>query len=282
MAQKIVPHLWFDKEAVEAAELYASVFPDSEVGEVTTLEDTPSGECDVIGFTIMGFDVMAISAGPRFRFTPAISISVQCDTEEEIDRYWAALVEGGEVLMELQQYPFSQKYGWLSDRYGVNWQFNLAPSEQKVHIFLSFVQENFGKAREAMELYISVFGGEIEHTFPYPDDQDHLAHAVFSLAGQELMAMESGFDHQWNFNEAVSLVVRCDDQAEIDEYWEKLSAVPEAEQCGWLEDRYGVSWQIVPANMGELLARNPETTVPAMLEMKKIDIAALERAGDGA
>lgn len=277
--QKIVPHLWFDEEAVEAAELYVSVFPDSKLGEVTRIEDTPSGDCDLVSFTIMGFDVMAISAGPQFEPTPAISISVQCDTEEEIDRYWAALIEGGEALMELQEYPFSDKYGWLNDRYGVSWQFNLAPSEQKVHVFLSFVQENFGRAREAMELYTSVFGGEIEQTFPYPDDQDHLAHAVFSLAGQELMAMESGLDHRWNFNEAVSLVVRCADQAEIDEYWERLSADPGAEQCGWLKDEFGVSWQIVPANLDELMARNPGETVPALLAMKKIDIATLRQAG---
>lgn len=80
------------------------------------------------------------------------------------------------------------------------------------------------------------------------------------------------------FNEAISLMVKCQDQAEIDAYWGQLSAVPEAEQCGWLKDKYGVSWQIVPANMDALLAKKPEKTTPAMLAMKKISIEGLRQA----
>ena len=150
----IVPHLWFDHEAKEAAEFYVAVFPDSRVTNITTLRDTPSGDADVVAFELAGQPFMAISAGPLFRFTEAISFIVYCETQDEIDAYW-----------------------------------------------------------------------------------------------------------------------------------EQLSAVPEAEQCGWLKDRYGLSWQIVPSRMDEVFLRGTEDQVArvthAFLPMKKLDLAALERAYAG-
>jgi len=152
--QKIVPHLWYDKEAKEAAEFYCSVFPDSKITNVTTLHDTPSGDADIISFTLSGQPFMAISAGPLFKF-----------------------------------------------------------------------------------------------------------------------------------NESISFMVYCDTQDEIDHYWNKLSAVPEAEQCGWLKDRFGLSWQIVPTAMEKMMADgDPERmtrVTQAFLKMKKFDVAELERAYEG-
>ena len=152
--QKIVPHLWYDKEAKQAAEFYCSVFPDSEITNVTTLHDTPGGDADVVSFELFGQPFMAISAGPLFKF-----------------------------------------------------------------------------------------------------------------------------------NESISFIVRCDSQKEIDEYWAKLSAHPESEQCGWLKDKFGLSWQIVPTVMDEMMksagpAQMARVT-QAFLQMKKFDIAALQRAYDG-
>jgi predicted 3-demethylubiquinone-9 3-methyltransferase (glyoxalase superfamily) len=154
MRHQIVPHLWYDKEAREAADFYCSVFPDSKVTHVTTLHDTPSGDVDSVSFVLNGQPFMAISAGPPFKF-----------------------------------------------------------------------------------------------------------------------------------NESISFVVYCEDQDEIDYYWEKLSAVPEAEQCGWLKDKFGLSWQIVPAAMETMMqdtdpARLARVT-QAFLRMKKFDLAALQRAYDG-
>jgi predicted 3-demethylubiquinone-9 3-methyltransferase (glyoxalase superfamily) len=150
----ITPHLWFDREAREAAEFYCSVFPDSKITNVTTLHDTPTGDCDVVSFTLRGQPFMAISAGPLF-----------------------------------------------------------------------------------------------------------------------------------TFNESISFIVSCKDQAEIDDYWGKLSAVPAAEQCGWLKDKYGLSWQIVPEAMDEMMQQGtPEQiarVTQAFLPMKKFDLAALQRAFDG-
>ena len=110
--KQIVPHLWYDKEAKEAAQFYCSVFPDSKVDYVTTLHDTPSGDCDIVSFTLMGQPFMAISAGPLFRFNESISFIVYCDTQEEIDRYWA----------KLSADPRSEQCGWLKDKYGLSWQ----------------------------------------------------------------------------------------------------------------------------------------------------------------
>ncbi len=148
---KITPHLWFDKEAKEAAEFYASIFPNSKIANVATIRGTPSGDCDVVSFELSGQAFIAISAGPLFKF-----------------------------------------------------------------------------------------------------------------------------------NESISFVVHCDTQEEIDYYWDKLSAVPEAEQCGWLKDKYGLSWQIVPAIMDEILKDKDEKKIArvteAFLKMKKFNIAELERA----
>jgi predicted 3-demethylubiquinone-9 3-methyltransferase (glyoxalase superfamily) len=151
MIQKITPHLWFDKEAKEAAEFYVSIFPDSKINKVATLHNTPSGDADMVSFELNGQPFMAISAGPYFKFT-----------------------------------------------------------------------------------------------------------------------------------EAISFVIKCEDQKEIDYYWEKLSAVPESEQCGWLKDKYGLSWQVVPKAMEEMLGSGDDKKVAkvteAFLKMKKFDIAKLEEA----
>lgn len=109
---KITPHLWFDKEAKEAAEFYVSVFPESKINNITTLHDTPSGDCDVVSFELSGEPFMAISAGPIFKFNEAISFIVNCDTQEEIDYYWG----------KLSAVPESEQCGWLKDKYGLSWQ----------------------------------------------------------------------------------------------------------------------------------------------------------------
>jgi predicted 3-demethylubiquinone-9 3-methyltransferase (glyoxalase superfamily) len=115
--QKIVPHLWYSKEAVEAARFYATVFPESRVDRVTALPtDSPSGPAgsvDIVEFTLCGQAFMAISAGPHDTFNDAISLLVKCTSQAEIDRYWNALLENGGK---------PQACGWIIDKYGVRWQ----------------------------------------------------------------------------------------------------------------------------------------------------------------
>ena len=291
---KIVPHLWFDREAREAARLYSSLIPGSKITNVTTLHDTPSGDCDVVSFDLAGQPFMAISAGPLFKFNPSISLHVKCRTKDEVDALWKELSKGGAVLMELGSYPFSERYGWLQDRYGLSWQINYAGGDgirQAITPVLMFVRDVCGKAGEAVSFYASVFGNsKVNMRLPYgkgeePDKEGFLKYASFVLEGMEFGAMDSARPHQFGFNEAISFIVRCDDQREIDHYWGRLSHAPEAEQCGWLKDRYGVSWQVAPRRLDEMLrtatAEQLARVTQAFLKMKKFHLAELELAYRG-
>jgi len=294
----ITPHLWFDTQAKEAAEFYATVFPDSSVTNVSTLHDTPSGDCDIVSFRVWGQDFMAISAGPVFTINPSISFMVNFDPSRDedaagaLDRIWEQLVVGGSVLMPLDAYPFSKRYGWVQDRFGVSWQLILTdPSgdaRPAIIPALMFVGDASGKAEEATDFYIDVFGdAERGQLVRYPDGMapDATGAVMFSdarIGDTWLAAMDSGREHEFAFSEAISLMVHCSDQAEIDRYWDALSAVPEAEQCGWLKDRYGLSWQITSTDMAEMLSNGTPEQVArvteAFLPMKKFDLAVLRDA----
>ena len=288
--QKIVPHLWFDKEAKEAAAFYASLFENSKIKSITTITGTPSGDCDVVTFDLAGQEFRAISAGPYFKLNPSISFFVVFSNEEEIEAVWNALVNGGKVLMPYNTYPWAHKYGWLQDTYGLSWQLSWSEHhkvEQKITPFLMFTKDLAGKTKEAIETYTGVFpNSNIQMVAPYVngdgDKEGFIKHSRFTLDGQHFMAMDSSMPHDFTFNEALSLTVNCDTQEEIDYYWGKLSAVPQAEQCGWLKDKYGVSWQIVPSAMSDMMASGNKEKVAqvtqAFLTMKKFDIKTLEDA----
>ena len=289
--QKITPHLWFDKEAKEAAEFYTSVFKDSNVKDTTTLHNTPSGSVDIVTIELTGQRFTLISAGPLFKFNPSVSFLVACKTKDEVDSLWKKLSEGGTALMELGEYPFSERYGWTQDKYGLSWQVMFMGKreiKQKITPTIMFVGDVCGKAEEAINFYASVFhNARIGNILRYgqgeePDKEGTIKHAAFTLEGRDFAAMDSAHKHNFTFNEAISLMVHCDTQKEIDYYWENLSAVPAAEQCGWLKDKYGLSWQIVPTGMDEMMKNKDEKKLArvteAFLKMKKFDIAALKRA----
>jgi predicted 3-demethylubiquinone-9 3-methyltransferase (glyoxalase superfamily) len=294
---QITPHLWFDKEAKGAAAFYCSVFPDSSITSSTTLHNTPSGDCDLVSFNVWGQPFMAISAGPYFQFNPAISFMVNFDpsrdmnARERLDEVWSKLSEGGVALMPLDKYPFSERYGWIRDKYGVTWQLILTnpDGEPRPAIVpsLLFVGDNCGKAEEAREFYLATFRGTKPGAlFRYGpgglDKEGTVMFSDFMVENTWFVAMDSALDHRFNFNEAISLLIRCETQEEIDYYWDKLSAVPEAEQCGWLKDKYGISWQISPAVMDEMMAKGtPEQiarVTQTFLKMKKFNIEELQAA----
>ncbi len=291
--QKIVPHLWYDTEAKEAVQFYMSLFEGSRLLSLNTIHDTPSGDADFLRFELAGQQFMAISAGPYFKFNPSISLMVACSTAAEVDAKWQALSEGGSPLMELGEYPFSKRYGWIQDRYGLSWQlmFTEDITQQMVTPNLLFSGDVCGRTEEAIRFYTEVFKpSETGMVSRYAPGEAMLPkadinYAAFKLLGYSLSAMDNGYDAPFNFNEAFSLIVRCENQAEIDYYWEKLSFVPESEQCGWLKDPFGVSWQIVPTIMDDMMGKgSPEAVqrvTEAFLQMKKFDIAALERAFNG-
>jgi predicted 3-demethylubiquinone-9 3-methyltransferase (glyoxalase superfamily) len=299
---RIIPCLWFDKEAREAAAFYTSVFPDSRIASMTTLHDTPSGDTDLVTFDLAGHRFMAMSAGPLFKINPSISFMLNFDPSRDgdarknLDVMWERLSEGGTPLMPLDRYPFSERYGWTMDRYGVSWQLILSDPEGEERPFivpsLMFVGSNAGRAEEALGFYTSVFR-DVRHGLvarygkgQEPDKEGTIMFADFMLEGQWFAAMDSARAHDLGFNEAVSLMVDCRTQDEIDYYWHKLSAVPEAEQCGWLKDQFGVSWQVTPADLDAMMTQGTPEQVArvteAFLEMKKLDLETLRQVHEAA
>ena len=289
--QKIVPHLWYDKEAVEAAQWYVKLFEDSRIISISTIYDTPSGNTEIVDFELAGMRFSAISAGPYFTFNPSVSLMVACSTPEEVDRLYEDLSAGGTELMPLGEYPFSRRYVWLQDRYGLSWQLMLAenPEEhQIIRLSLLFGGEVCGKAEDALDYYHSVFkesGKGYVNRYQEGESADSRArinYGEWNIQGNQIVLMDHGYGEEVAFNEAFSIMVLCEDQAEIDYFWDKLSFVPEAEQCGWVKDQFGLSWQIVPKNLNDALANGTREEVKgiteAFLKMKKFNIAALEQA----
>ena len=221
MKQRITTHLWFDKEASEAGGFYTTLFKDSRVKGTTMLHDTPSGSVDIVTIDLAGQEFTLLSAGPLFKFTPAVSFLVACSTREEVDELWKELSQGGAALMELGKYPFSERYGWLQDRYGLSWQVMLMGDRkigQKITPTLMFTGAVCGKAEEAIRSYASVFhDSRVGDIMRYgegeePDKKGTVKHAGFTLEGREFAAMDSAHAHRFNFNEAISFMVHCKTQ----------------------------------------------------------------------
>ena len=283
--QKIIPFLWFDGKAEEAANFYASLFENS---KIVSIMPGPNGTAMGLTFLINEQEFIAFNGGPMFSLSPAISFFIPCQTKQGIDRLWEQLSVEGKVLMELDTYPFSEKYGWIEDKFGVSWQIMLATEpNQKITPSLLFVGAQQGKAEEAINFYTSIFQNsgisQIERYSAEDNDvEGTIMYASFSLNGQEFAAMDSSMEHAFNFTPAISLFVKCETQQEIDVFWEMLSKGGAKSRCGWLQDKYGVSWQIVPPVLGEMLSDpDPEKSkrvMNAMLQMDKLDIMVLKQA----
>ncbi|MDI9458397.1 MAG: VOC family protein [Bacillota bacterium] len=289
--QRIVPHLWYDQEAKEAALFYIGLFEQSRLLSTRVIKNPPPfGDSEIVTFELAGQQFMAISAGPYFKLNPANSLMVACNSADEVDRLWEALCAGGTELMPLGEYPFSRRYAWVQDRHGLSWQLMLVDEEadQKIIPCLLFSGEACGRAEEAIRYYADVFeNSEVGEISRYaegeaPSSKAKVKYAGFRLDGLDFAAMDNGYDVDYTFNEAFSFVVNCSDQKEIDYFWDKLSKVPEAENCGWCKDQFGVSWQVVPANMEEILFSGSEEQVQrvnaAVMAMKKLDLEALAKA----
>jgi predicted 3-demethylubiquinone-9 3-methyltransferase (glyoxalase superfamily) len=303
MTKKLISNgLWFDSQAEEAAKFYVSVFPGSKVGDIVRygkegfeIHGRPEGSVMVVEFELSGEEFVAINGGPLFTFNPSLSYFVVCETMEETDRTWNTLQQGGKVLMEYQKYPWSEKYGWLTDRYGLSWQISfgkISDVGQKITPSFMFVGEQCGRAQEAIDFYTSVFKdsavkGVMKHASGGAEIEGTIAHAQFTLAGQQFMIMESAMkEHDFDFNEAISIIVNCQSQKEIDYYWEKLTSDGGKEvECGWLKDKFGVAWQVDSDELNRML-KDPDKekvgrVTNAFLHMKKFDVAKLREAFEG-
>ncbi|PJZ31307.1 VOC family protein [Leptospira kmetyi] len=284
--QKISPFLMFNNNLGDAATIYPVAFSDSKVNGLSKAGNTAMSAT----FSIFGKEILSFNGGDYFQFTPAISFFVDCKTEAEVDKAWKKLSDGGTVLMELGAYPFSEKFGWVQDKCGVSWQIHLSKESQNIRPFLLFVGKQHGKAEEAIRFYVSQFpnskvGTVQRYAKEEGETEGTVKRADFALAGHDFMAMDSGLAHAFTFSAAFSFFVQCETQAEIDDYWEKLSEGGEKQRCGWVKDRFGVSWQIIPPILGEYLQdqdrQKANRVMEAMMQMDKIEIKKLKEAYEG-
>ena len=282
MDQRIIPAIWCDGTADEAARFYADVFREGSV-----VEQAPGLAATV---SIHGFRLSLINGGDQYAPNPSISCILNFDPllfggEDQARAYLDELYErlsGGGVLMELGEYPFSARYTWVRDRFGMTWQLMLTDpaGEPRPFILPSFMfgGTNHANAKEATEAWIALFDDSRRGVlYRYEEGGPMAAGTVmftdFTLRGTWMSARDSGASHDLTFTPGVSMIVSCRDQEEIDRYWTGLSAVPEAERCGWCVDRWGVSWQVVPDNIAELMA--DAATREKILQMDKIDLTRL-------
>jgi len=275
----IYPCLWFDNTAKEAADLYCTAFKDSRITAANPI---------VVTFDLRGQRFMALNGGPQVKPNPSISFYVVCASKEEVQQAWDTLLDGGQAMMPLGTYPWSEYYGWIQDKFGVTWQLALGKIEdvgQKFSPTLMFTGKNAGKAEEAIKLYTSLFEpGSIKGIMRYAPgegiDEGKIKHAQFTLGNYVMMAMDSSLPHAFTFTDGISLAVVCDTQEQIDYFWDRLTDGGEESMCGWLKDRYGVSWQIVPSVLEKMMSHpdKSKAVVQAFLKMRKFDIAALEDA----
>ena len=300
-APLIVPCLWLNDQAEEAAEFYIETFGAGRVIGRALFPDSfdnpgglPRGGLMSVDFEVLGQRFTALNGGQVFTINPSISFFVYVDSPAAAARTFEALSSGGETLMPLDAYPWSSCYGWTADRFGVSWQVMtvagaMASEAPRVAPSWLFCGDQFGNAALAMQSYCSVFpNSRIVDMEKYGADEageGSVKQGRFVLAHQSMVAMDSPIDHGFGFNEAVSLQVLCDGQEAIDHYWRTLSSDGAPGQCGWLKDRFGVSWQVVPQLWLDWLgsgadAAARERVFQAMLPMTKLDVAALEREFD--
>lgn len=301
----IVPNIWHDRTASEAAAFYASAFRDARETARThyPTEGLPdfqkpfAGEVQTIGLDVHGRPLSLINADGTFRPNPAagfmlhFSPQIADDPRAYLDEVHERLAVGATTLMPLDEYPFSARYAWIEDRYGVSWQLFLTEPDAPARPFLVpallFCGSAQNRAAEAVATYTSLFpDSEVGTVATYPEQTGPAVtgasmYSDFRLGpGSDdartddwLTAMDSGVEQPFTFTEGFSLMVKADGQEELDRLWAVLSTDPSAEQCGWCRDAFGVSWQVVPRDIDELM--DLPGAYLRLLQMKKIDIAAL-------
>jgi len=277
MNNNIHPCIWYDGNAKAAAEFYCTVFPGAKI-----TVDSPM----VVNFELYGQKFMGLNGGPMFKTNPSVSFLIICEEDNEIELLWKALSEDGMVMMPLDKYDWSERYGFVQDKFGLAWQImkgKYSDVNQKITPTLLFVGNSFGKAEAAVKYYTEVVKpSSVDGILLYADNEGPAAgsvkHSQFILDGKVFMAMDGYGEHKFAFNEGISFVVECKDQEEIDYYWNTLTSDGGQESmCGWLKDKFGVSWQIIPKNIGTLMMDpvNGQKAMQALMQMKKIDIAKL-------
>src|SRR6478609_1211021 len=180
MKEKITPCLWFNNQAKEAASLYCSVFEDAKITAQSSI---------VTGINVAGQSITLLDGGPMYTPNPSISFYYVCEKVQEFDRIWEAFSKEGTVMMPADKYPWSEKYGWITDKYGVSWQLGLGTLSdvgQKITPCLLFVGKQYGRAEEAITHYASIFKSTgVDSILRYganelPDKEGKIKHARIS------------------------------------------------------------------------------------------------------
>jgi predicted 3-demethylubiquinone-9 3-methyltransferase (glyoxalase superfamily) len=295
--QRITPCLWFDSNALAAAKFYTKIFSKSKVGSILKYDEASSkasgqkkGSVLTVNFKINGQEFVGLNGGPIFKPNPSISFMVPCKTAKDVDALYKKLSKDGEVMMALDKYPFNERYTFFKDKFGVSWQLIVSKNKQ-IAPSLLFVNKDCGNAKPAVEHYRKIFKkSKINQIVLYGENQGGKPGTVmfcsFMLEGQEFTAMDGPGTHQFTFNEGTSFMITCKNQAEIDYYWNKLTADGGQESvCGWLKDKYGVSWQVAPIQLLKMHQskdkKKAARAMKAMMQMKKIDLATIEKAFKG-
>ena len=292
--QKITPFLWFERDMKAVTDFYLGVFPGSTSSYFGSLSDTPSGHVDMATLTIFGKELSLMTAGPYLPFNPTVSFTISCESEDEVRALHGKLMAGGKELMPLKAYPFATLYAWVSDAYGVSWQLMFregAGATQKLVPGFMFVGSVWGRADEALEFYTKVFkNSSIDYRMPHdgtelPEAKDTVKYASFTLSGEPFSIMDGAKGAPFSFEQAISFMVSCEDQDEVDYYWTALTNGGKEVQCGWLSDKFGMPWQIVPIAFTRMMSTGTKEQImrvtAAFMKMKKFDIATLERAFAG-
>lgn len=285
MSAKITPFIrcMDTAQAQPQAEYYCTIFPGAKI---------TSSNVAVVEMEIFGQSVSLLNGGENDNATlnPSISFSLWIRDLEIAKQIREKLSDGGMVMMPYDAYPRSEAYGRCNDKYGVSRQvmYDNHPDHTADTLIpsLMYVWANNGKTQEAIEFYTGIFpASSIVSTRPYGENEmgenpKHLNHAEFTLWDQLFIAMDSGLEHKFTFNDGVSLAISCADQAEVDYYREKLILDGWTEvACGRGKDKYGVSRQIVPVWLAETVFHSDKTKADYAMKqihkMKKIVIADL-------
>jgi len=279
MQNPITTCIWCNNNGKDVAAFYCRVFPDAGMDSQNDF---------VTCFHIGDTPIMTLNGGPEFRPNPSFSFYVTIQTESELRSVWDQLSAGGKIMMPLEKYPWSNLYGWLVDQYGVSWQLTLGEISdvgKRVVPFLMFSDQQQGKAENAIDFYQHLMQPAKDPVIVrYDPDQVSIdakvVHSRFYIGKNLFMAIDGGVPQPFNFDEGVSFVIYCDDQQEVDYYWDKITEKGKESVCGWCSDEFGVSWQIVPVQIFDIL-KQPERRdrfFKIMMKMKKLVIADLEKA----
>lgn len=280
MKNNIYPCIWFNQNANEAADFYVKVLGD---GKITHRNEM------LVTFELSGQKFLGINGGNEFQPNASVSYMVILEDKDELEKIWNQLSEGGTELMALDKYDWSEKYGWIQDKFGVSWQLMFGKLSdvhgQKFIPTYMFTQQYNGKAEEAVQFYLNLFkNSKSDGVMRYEegDMKGLVMHTQLVLDDYVIMAMDGGATHNFRFSEGNSMFIECENQAEIDHFWNAFADGGNESQCGWIQDKYGIWWQVIPSKLVEWMT-DPQIAPKvkdAFYKMKKLDLKILEEAAE--